>query len=42
MTVASAPTGKDFLCTRGNGQSVIDEDVTAQRLVDRLRESDAR
>lgn len=42
LTVASAPTGKDYLYTRDSGQSVIDEDVTAQRLANRLREFNAR
>jgi hypothetical protein len=42
LTVASAPMGKDYLYVRDRGQSVMDEDVTAQHLADRLREFNAR
>ena len=42
LTVASAPVGKDTLYTHESGHSVIDEDVTAQRLADRLREFSGR
>lgn len=38
LTVAGAPTGKDYIYVRDEGESVIEEDVTAQHLADRLRE----
>ena len=42
LTVASGPAGKDYVYVRDNEESVIEEDVTAQHLADRLREFNAR
>lgn len=42
LTVASEPDGRDYFYVRDKGQSVIDEDVTALHLADRLREFNAR
>ncbi len=42
LTVASAPAGKDYVYVRDKGESVMDEDVTAQHLADRLRDFNAR
>jgi len=42
LTVASAPVGKDYVYVCDNDESVIDDDVTAPILADRLREFNAR
>ena len=41
LTVASTEAGRDYLYIRANGQSEMDEDVSAGHLADRLREFNA-